>query len=139
MVLGELLLFPSCQPHTQLGSNLGGDVLLYRKDVSKLVAMLLAPDLSAVSNIHQLGTEVQIVAPLNQPTREDRTDVQLASHSNGVRVTSFVAKYRTPSHDPQFGQVREAIDDVLGYAVAYIFGFRVRIGVDQRQNREGCD
>src|SRR6266576_2506819 len=101
--------------------------------------MLQAPDLSAISNIHQLGTEVQIIASLNQATGQNSTYIQLASNGNGVGVAPFVAEYRTPSHDPQFGKMGEAIDDILGYAGANILGFRVCIAVDQWQNRECCD
>ena len=101
VVLGELLFFPAGEPETKPRGNLHGNFVLNQKDISELMTVLLAPDLSAVCDVDQLGAYVEGVATLNQPTGQNGADVQLASDRDGIHLAALIAEHRAASHDPQ--------------------------------------
>jgi hypothetical protein len=71
---------------------------------------------------------------LRDPAREDRAHAQLAANCLGMLFLSLVAESGVSRHHLQTRQLRQAVDEAIGNAVAQVFGVWVIVGVHEWPN-----
>src|SRR5262249_18784471 len=135
----QQLLLVTGWSEAQLVRHRSYDLFLDGDEVGERAGVLTAPQLGICCDIDQVGLNVQSVATLDDAAREDRAHGQLTANSLEVQFAAFVAKHRTPRYDPQRGQLREAVDQVLRDAIAQILSVWVSADVDEGQDRERVD
>ena len=92
--------------------------------------------MAAIAGINQLGADVQCVPSLRDSALEDRAHAQLAAKSLSIRFFPLVAENGVSRHHFQIRQLRQAVDEAFGDAVAQVFGVWITIGVHEGQDRQ---
>ena len=135
ITLPELFLFLTGQLEAHLFRDCGCDPFLHVQDVGEFAIVPLTPNLRAVGNINQVSLDTQVVTKLHYFPGQYGINAQFASDFLRINIFTLVAKHRGARQDTQLGQLREAVVDAFGDAVANIFRIGISGRVDERQDR----
>jgi hypothetical protein len=80
--------------------------------------------------------DVQCIPSLRDPALEDRAHPQLAANHARFCFFSLVTESGVSRHHFQIRQLRQAVNEALGEAVAQVFGVWITAGVHEGQNRQ---
>src|ERR1700722_12353892 len=98
---------------------------------------MLSPDMAVVAGADQLGADTQRFPTLRNCALEDRADAHLATNRSRIRLFSFETEGSVSGHHLQVRELRQAVDEALGDAVAQVLRVRITAGVHERQHRHG--
>ena len=87
-----------------------------------------------MSHVHQFRLDIQAVAALYHLPSEDRPDMEVLPHFARIRFLTLVDVHKGTRHYTQLGQLREVVDEILGDAVAEIFGIGIGTYVHERHH-----
>src|SRR5262249_11894356 len=96
-----------------------------RQDVGELPAVVLAPDLRAITPIHELRLHDESVASMKDAPAQHGSNTELAADALRIRGAALVTGDRAARHDPDSRQLRQTVDDALGDSVGEV----LRIGI----------
>src|SRR5215469_8610005 len=81
----SLLVFAR-QPHAERSRHFFREVSLQRKDVGSLATVLIAPDVTVIASVNQLGADLQIISALHDSAFEHGANTELSADCLRVRI-----------------------------------------------------
>ena len=112
-----------------------GNVGLHIHDVRHAAIEVVAPKLRDVGGIDHFRLNADPVAALHHASRHDGAHVQIARGLARIDGLVFVAHHECARHDAQRVNLRQAVCDGIGKAVAQIIRIRTAAAVHERQHR----
>src|SRR5262249_26059496 len=134
---GQLALLVAAQTQPQRLCDLAGDLLLHGQQVGERALIAFAPELRAGGGIHQLNVYDQPVAQALNAAGDYRAYLQRLAHLTRIDFAPFVGKDDAARHhSAQRGQLREAVDQILGDAVRQVLHLWIGAYVGKGQPRD---
>src|SRR5215475_10992394 len=137
IAFGQLALLVAVQTQPQRLGYLAGDLLLHGQQVGERALIAFAPELRAGGGIHQLNVDDQPVAQALHAACDYRAYLQRLAHLTRIDFAPFVGKDDAARHhSAQRGQLRQAVDQVLGDAVRQVLHLWIGAYVGKGQHRD---
>ena len=115
------------------------DLLLHGENVRELPAVFLSPEVRVVPRVDELRSDGESVSPWNDPAGQHRPDAELLADGPRAHVLSLVVKGRPAGDDLDPWDLRHAVDQALGDAVAQILRVGIASRIDERQHGQRVD
>ena len=100
-----------------------------------LAIEVVSPQLRDVGGVDHLRLNADLVAALHHTSRHDGAHVQIARGLPRIDVLVLVAHHERARHDAQRVNLRQAVRDRVGQAVAQVIRIRTAAAVHERQHR----
>src|SRR5262249_5836061 len=105
-----------------------------------LPLVLLAPQVRAIDRVHKLRLDHQLVVAIGDSAEKHGANPELASNLLGVRSSqTLVSKHRASSHHSQLGELRQVVDQRLGYSIREVTGAQLARLIDKREDSDRID
>ena len=107
---GDPLALRAAQPRLDLVEDFFRDAFLHGEQIRLGPIVLIAPDLRAAVDVHQLRPDHNAVAAHRDASRDDGPDIEIASDLPGLGILAFVLEHDAAGADAQVGQLRQPVD-----------------------------
>src|SRR5262249_25285409 len=95
---GKAVLFLGREPYAEPFRDFTRDFFLERQDVGELPAVVLAPDLRAITPIHELRLHDESVASMKDAPAQHGSNTELAADALRIRGAALVTGDRAARH-----------------------------------------
>src|SRR6185437_13892558 len=129
--------FGADEPDFERGHDLRRDVVLHRENIHQLAVVAFGPEMRAAPGVDELARYAHAIARFAHAAFEHVANTELRADPFHVDRLAFVGEARIARDDVQFGQFRQAGDDVVGDAVGKIFLLRVAAHIAEGEHGDG--
>ena len=120
-----------------MSHHLGRDLVLDRKDVVEAAIVCCRPQVRVRAGVDELRGDAHPVAGLPHRTLEHVRDIELLGDLADLQVLASEGERRGARDHPQFGNVRQQVQELLGDAVGKVLVVRIAAHVDEWQYNDG--
>src|SRR5439155_2521552 len=100
----------AAQAELQLIRDVARDLLRERDQARDRAGVFLAPEMTAIANIEELGRNAQLAPAFGHIAHQDGPDAHLSSSALRVHGLPLVLEDRIPSDDLELRKLREVVD-----------------------------
>ncbi len=118
--LDQRILRRTLQTGRQLLHNLPDDFVLQGKDIVQWPIILLGPELTTISSLHQLHSDTHSAVGFAHAALHDSVDLQPPRQFTHIDSLSLELKDRRSGDHPQTLEAGKCVDEFVGEAVGKI-------------------